>query len=393
MDTDRVSSYTDRMDEGIAEGKAEAQNMIVVRHYAAKRLNRLWELVENEVSEAEHDKPNQLSSHYPRIAAPTAKPSRLPVPSLGDNDNDAELASAMGRTPRDMVQLSERILNQLLFTMVLDEKEHLSSSDTGDSKARGAQKAYVSSDSDESIHSPDVDNGTHGYYLEGTTTDWRKPHSQEARQRAAQLRKTYAPYQAQVESDSEDSENMSPNTDDDALDFSDEEALKRRASQRPQDRRNVRFSTPPSMNRPHSFDGRQPSLRPPSYVQSPYPRPRGQQQQQAYQKQNLGIPHSTPVGIPVKHPPRGIPTQPDLHKQASSPRFSSPEIQHRHHSPARLYSSSNTNRSYQRLPSHRKPGGENSKDRHKLADGAAKGLLGVGAIAGFMDALEAFSAL
>lgn len=415
--TDDARSPKLGTDGEIAQEKAEVQNMIIVRHYAAKRLNRLWELVEQENFEAEHDQENQLiSSHYHSPSTST-KQTKLPIPSLGNSSSDQDLGSAMARTPKDMVQLSERILNQLLESMVRDSSTGDSSSSAGSPNTQRTRKVHFSSDSGSSDGSLDLDSDSHGirgYYLEGTTTDWRKPHSQEARHHAARLRKKYEAYQAHVESDSDESENEprspreSPNTDDDVLGFSDEEDLKRKTTAQsiPKGSAVMGCNTSSTRNSPQSFDGRQSSLYPPGYYNGPssYPHPQHQhqQQQQPYQpyqsyqlypQQGHGTSHSMPVGIPSRYPHRGIPSQLESQKQTSSPRFNNPELQPERFSPAPLYSS-NTNRSYKRSPSRQKSPRENTKTRNKsLADGAKKGLVGVGAIAGFMDALEAFSGL
>lgn len=384
--------------------------MIIVRHWAGKRLNRLWELVEQERLEAESDPTNQLiDSHYSSLnKAQTTRPTKLPVPSFGDSDR--ELGS-MERTPRDMVQFSDRVLDQLLSAWVHEAGQ--SNPSSPDSKTQH-RKVHFSSDSSESDNLDFESHAIHGHYLEGPTTDWRKPHSQAARYHAARQRAKYAGYQAHVESDSEGSEprsrRESPNTDDDIL-FSDEDPKRRSSRSKP----NPAMSTAhPTRNSPRSFDPNtsqalnQPNpqhLHPisrPQPIPSSHPRQQPyQQQQQQQQQQNHTLSHS----MPVKIPPRASPSsqhpshlQPPSHIEPyrhPSQRFSpqSPTRTQYQHSPARSYSS-DTNRSHQRLPSRQKPARDSAKDRHKsLTDGATKGLIGAGAIAGFMDALEAFSAL
>lgn len=376
-------------DDTIAQEKAEAQNMIIVRYWAAKRLTRLWDFVEQETLEAENDQTNQLiDSHYlsiTRMPVSWARSTKLPVPSFGDADAGL---SAMEQTPKDMVQLSDRILNQLLSTWVLDV-DHSSSS--ADSKVQPTRKVHFSSDSDGSDNVGFDGNEARGYYLEGPTTDWRQPHSQEARRHAARLRKKYSKYQPHVESDSEDTTESprprreSPITDNESLGLSDED-LQKRPYQRPQQDNIPSRNSPVS---PHSFDSRHPSFSPqtPSHQASHPPAARRHHLKppspHSWQQQGYGIARSLPVRIPSKIPPR-------VHPPAS-PRFSSPQPQHP--SPTQHHSS-DSSRSHHRPSTRQRPARDSTNHRHRsFTEGAAKGLIGAGAIAGFMDALEAFSVL
>lgn len=407
-----VTSLTDPRlsdDDAIAQEKAEAQNMIIVRYWAAKRLNRLWELVEQETQEAEDDPTDQLiNSHYlslTKTPVSWARSTKLPVPSFGDGDVGL---GPMEQTPKDMVQLSERVLNQLLSIWVLDLED---SSSSADSKAPHAPKVHFSSDSDTS---DDVGSDGHeirGYYLEGPTVNWRQPHSQEARNYAARLRKKYSKYQPHVESDSEDTESPkprreSPITGNEYLKPEDD-GVKKGSSQRSQPGA-ANMSNIPSLSSSHSFESRHPSFtqQSPTYPASyPYPSsyspsypPPGQQPpkhppprswpQQPSQPQEHNIPRSQPVKIPSTIPPRIYPpSQFKAHKKGS-PRFSTPP---QYLSPTQHYSS-DSSRSHNRSPPRQRRARENKNPRHRsFTESAAKGLIGAGAIAGFMDALEAFS--
>lgn len=389
--------------------------MVIVRYWAAKRLNRLWELVEQETLEAENDQTNQLiNSHYLSISQlpqSWTRPTRLHVPSFGDGDAGL---NAMERSPKDMVHLSERIVTQLLSIWVIDTDQPASSAQSNMQRSR---KVHFSSDSNDSDDSDFDGHDIHGYYLEGPTDDWRQPHSQEARQRAARLRKKYSNYQARVDSDSEDSASpknrRSPSTDDDsALGFSDEGNTKGQSSQRPQQPTTNVNNAPLPRSAPHSFDGRQPNFnhlhphphpyppsQPPPSNQRPYlkpPSPHPLQPPPQQQQQGYGIPRSTPMSIPSSAPPYIHPSaQFNSHRQ-NSPRLSTSQNQHlspaHPYSPTRSYSSaSDTSRSNhdRKRPSRE----DNSKKRHKssFTERATQGLISAGAIAGFMDALEAFS--
>ena len=383
--------------------------MIIVRYWSVKRLNRLWELVENEKLEAENDQTNQqINSHYlfTNGIAPTSatRLTKLPVPSLGDSD--AGLC-AMENTPKDMVQLSERVLTKLLANWVIDRGSS-NSSFSDDPRAPYIPQVHFSSDSDENASFDGHNNAIRGYYLEGTTDDWRKPHSQEARYHRARLREKYAGYQPHVDSDPEEDRvskprRESPRASGDVFDFADDLDTKWHSPQKshrngptmshiPSQRRNspgAYDSRPPTFNAPSSAHSTS-NLRPPGQYHHSSPRP--VQQQSFNQIQDHHMSRSMPEKFPSPGGPRSGPAGQSEPRKPNTVRFSSPQPQQRH-SPTPLYSS-DSNRSHQQLSYRQKSSRDDGKGRHKsFTQSASKGLIGAGAIAGFMDALEAFSAI
>ncbi|EED16698.1 hypothetical protein TSTA_017720 [Talaromyces stipitatus ATCC 10500] len=182
--------------ELIVQERAEAQNMLIVRYWSIKKLDRLWELARQEAKEDRRSTVHFDSDEKKTTSSTDSPPlTKLPIIALGVESS----LSSMEESPSDMLRLTQEVLDALLSRWIRVE--------AGQS-ARPPPQAYVYSGSDDELSDDDsIDRDSmHGYYLEGVTTDWRKPHSQEARVQAAQLRKMYSDKQAQVHSDSDGSE-------------------------------------------------------------------------------------------------------------------------------------------------------------------------------------------
>ncbi|OJJ47701.1 hypothetical protein ASPZODRAFT_15148 [Penicilliopsis zonata CBS 506.65] len=143
-----MSGGSELTDETIAQERAEAQNMVIVRYWSMKRLDRLWELVEQEAEETETDQISRLIHHNNPYAVPVL-PTRLPIALFAVSESTM---SKMEKSPRDMLQYSDQVVDQLL-----------------------------------------------AQYTD--PPDWRKPPPKQARQRTTRPR---SQYHAQVESDPED---------------------------------------------------------------------------------------------------------------------------------------------------------------------------------------------
>lgn len=450
-DTD---SLTSTADDVIAQEKAESQNMVIVRYWSVKRLDRLWDLVEQETSDAASDPTNKrITSNYSSNTASTSKPltrrsdpTRLPIITLGDSDVGL---SDMERSPKDMVQLSESTLNRLLslwVPLIEPSKLHHAGRGFNTSNKRVQPRVYVSSDTEED-DTEELDFDSHdirGYFLEGSTMDWREPHSQEARQHAAELRRKYSSYQAHVESEPEPDEHLNhrdkPCSDSRIIDSSDEgeqrsDTLRPSHSTNPMQGRRFHSNSlssryPPSHSNPDSRPPTYPSGSfpppnyalpcpppPPSYTQpSPPQRPYKYYPNQDYATaprsvpMNMNQPSNPAITNPNTNPsPRGsspnqVHFEPPRARNQAYNNIPNNKLQPRHHSSAYPLSSSSPVSSSrasppssgQRSPSSRprRSSREDAKDRHKaLTRNATRGLVGIGAIAGFMDALEAFSIL
>ncbi|KAE8550800.1 hypothetical protein EYB25_007030 [Talaromyces marneffei] len=184
-------------DELIVQERADTQNMLIVRYWSTKKLDRLYELARQEAKEAQRPAVH-FDSDEKKTTSPSNSPSltKLPIIALGVESS----LNSMEESPSDMLRLTQEVLDALLRRWIRVE--------AGQS-VKLMPRAYVSSGSDDGLSdddSLDRDSMPGGYYIEGVTTDWRKPHSQEARMQAAQLRKMYSDKQAHVHSDSDGSE-------------------------------------------------------------------------------------------------------------------------------------------------------------------------------------------
>ncbi|KAJ5444230.1 uncharacterized protein N7458_008102 [Penicillium daleae] len=438
----------------IAQEKAETQNMIIVRYWSLKRLDRLWDLVAQEAVDAANDPTNQkIISNHSSNTASAMRPlltaakgsdlSKLPLVTFGDSD--LGLAN-LERSPKDMVHLSEGAMNRLLLVWVPALDSSLLSTvrkPSPDTAKPSQPRAYVSSGSEDE-NSDDLDwdgHSSHGYYLEGTTDDWRKPHSQEARKHAAELRQRYSGYQAHLESDPEADESHQrrrARSKNPQITDSSDECEQRATSRQPPKKVTINDNRSSSSRYPPSpVSDRGPPTYPTGIFQPPPPPTQSIPRSQ-------GPPQSKPVPIHIPGPPqqpyryhpaqdftnsapRSIPnSQPNIPAGSMpipSPRATPPGqfdapwsrqqnynnsnlLQPRRHPSAYPLSSSSPEssfslrpsppRSAQRSPtrSHRRSSREEAKERHKaLTRSATRGLAGIGAIAGFMDALEAFTLL
>ncbi|KAJ5625853.1 hypothetical protein N7510_002162 [Penicillium lagena] len=421
-----ASSLT--VDDAIAQEKAETQNMIIVRYWSVKRLDRLWDMVEQEAMEAANDETNQMiSSNYsapntaaalkPLVAATKGSElTRLPAVTFGNSDVGL---SDIERSPKDMVHLSESAMNQLLSVWM----PSLDSSLVRDAgkpahgyENSGQPRIYISSDSENDSKDLDFDgHEVRGYYLEGNTVDWRKPQSQEARYHAAQMRRRYSSYQAQVESDSDDDNDRRRNN-----------HRNNKTTAGSSDENEQRAAEPhrPSLSVPVNSGGRVHS----SSMPSRYSPTSTTRQPAPYSSNSFSQPTTTPhqaaPSRPSSTPQDSLPsnhtdttrTKTTLAPHGEQPWGRQPVYnssnlhQPRHFASAYPLSTSSPEsgwagppRSLQQSPSHShrriarddaKESKERERERHKnLTRNATRGLAGVGAIAGFMDALEAFDIL
>ena len=218
-------------DDVISHERAEAQNIIIVRYWANTRLERLFQAAEQEDMEdrrIELEAKNEalLANSPPQLTidAPPYSPTtstaliKLPVVSLGELD---QALNQIKESPRDMIRVSDSVINPLLDRWTRWHEIRPSSannSSTGSTRFAPSVHDLYESDEDKprggfTYDEESAENGNghgHGFYLEGTTTDWRKPHSAEAKREAARLRKQYSGYQPSVDSETEDHYGVKP---------------------------------------------------------------------------------------------------------------------------------------------------------------------------------------
>ena len=188
------------------------------------RLDRLFNAAEQEDAE---DNPSrrgqetkQRNGEHRQLAIeappddyrPSTALIRLPIVSLGELD---QKLSQIKESPRDMLRVSAGVIDPLLdrwtrWQEIREEWADRSRSPYAASVQNFYEPGGISST--QPIDIEDRDGNPRGYYLEGTTTNWREPHSSAARQQAAQRRKQYAGFQPSVSdgSSSEEDERRQP---------------------------------------------------------------------------------------------------------------------------------------------------------------------------------------
>lgn len=397
--------------------------MLIVRYWSTKKLDRLWDLARQEAKEdrAPTVQFETSTSSTPDLPSPTSPTmSKLPIIPLGVESS----LNAVEESPKDMLRLTGIILDALLKRWIREEiGQQLVAYDAANAAAAASSSphAYVSSGSedgysDDGYDRPDMP----GYYLEGITTDWRKPHSQDARTQAAQLRKLYSTKQAHVHSDSEDSDSSTS-------------SLRRKTKRRPAGEGKYRepASRPYSYSVSNKVPGSdtesnwrhednvkpQPQTRP-----IPVPQPKAHTTTTTNGLHPARAPTSSPSN--ARHSihqhqhqpyysttPNGFLSTPPNGSQPYQPRYSSgPPAP----PPTRAFSRSMSDNIQQPQQQYLTPQPQPQPPRHRssrsrkghhsghhspqpygrhrdLKRTAMRGILGASAIGGFMDALEAFS--
>ncbi len=201
----------------IAQERAETQNLVIVRYWQISRLDRLYAAAEHEEAEdrkqqIEQKNNNDTDNSQLVIEAPPEYNTstaliKLPIVSLGELD--ASL-NKIRESPRDMLKVSESVIDPLLerwtrWQEIRDRQEVR----PGSRYTPSVHNVYEPDEEKPKQYSDfyDREDSPGGYYLEGTTTDWRKPHSVAAKQEAARLKKKYARLQPSISVESSDSEN------------------------------------------------------------------------------------------------------------------------------------------------------------------------------------------
>ncbi|ETN37524.1 uncharacterized protein HMPREF1541_07146 [Cyphellophora europaea CBS 101466] len=219
--------------ELIRQERAETQNVLIVRYWQMSKMDRLWEAsrVEDEdhkiaaIEQDDQDLALVSSNGGPAggqlaIEAPPPEYSsslalvKLPSYSLGELD---QTLHQIKRSPKDMVQVSTDAIEPLLDRWTrwyeVREKRHSREAknryvptvdNPQDDESDDGMKPYHRRYDDSRDNSPQA--GSRGYYLEGSTTDWRQPHSAEARAAARRRRQQYRGFQPSVSADNSDGE-------------------------------------------------------------------------------------------------------------------------------------------------------------------------------------------
>lgn len=132
---------------------------------------------------------------------------RLPIPSLGELDSTL---SQIRDSPRDMLRVSESVIDPLLDRWTrLSELREQDGGRPGGRYTPSVHDLQESDDENLQRYGDfhEREESPRGHLIEGITTDWRKPQSSGAKQEAAQLRKKYAAFQPSINAESSDEGN------------------------------------------------------------------------------------------------------------------------------------------------------------------------------------------
>ncbi|KAL2391723.1 hypothetical protein ABEF93_000153 [Exophiala dermatitidis] len=216
--------------EAIRQERAEAQNAVIVRYWQMSKMDRLFEASQKEeeddrkahtgadtpedddLSLAETNSPQQTTDVPPPEYAPSSALVKLPVYSLGELD---QTLHQIKDSPRDMIQVSDRAIDPLLerWTIWRQVRERRHERGSGGRFVPTVQQ-LDEDDDDRPLYERfgDQEDSPRGYYLEGSTTDWRRPNSAAARQEASRRRREYSNYQPSVTTATSDVDEETPGT-------------------------------------------------------------------------------------------------------------------------------------------------------------------------------------
>lgn len=367
------------------------------------------ELEENPPDMVQFETGNQalLTNGVPQLAieAPPEEEKslvQLPVNLLGELEHNLE---PIRSSPKDMLRTSDAVIDPLLESWTIwhemREKRHARNSSNSSRYAPSVQDLPEDGERDDDYHDQD---SPRGHFLEGSTTNWRQPHSAKARSEAVQQRKRWSALQASVSAESSDADE-SPGSktsrrkaptrhilDSGSSDSSEDElpARPRRSSggQIPAERRST-GDMPPTA---HSYTAGQ-TRNPVSGGGFPSPRPPMPPSPQVHRP---GMHHATTSPLPpinTNNPPNPyVPGYPTYQTARYAPRMAIPvprpvSRDGKPRSPSRLGPSAPLHR----RNSHEERKGSKKTTGKNLREGATKGILGAGAIGAFLEALEGLS--
>ena len=454
--------------ELIQQERLETQNALIVRYWQLSKLDRLFESSRREDEDARiatlenNDDDLTLvssagSSQLTIEAAPAEYTTsmalvKIQTYSLGELD---QTLHKIKQSPKDMVQVSNDAIDPLLerWTRWYEVRERKHTRDSG-SRYGPSVDTYYEDEEERPYHQRyrgERSDSPQGYYLEGTTTDWRKPHSVEARSEAKKRRQQYSRYQPSVSAASSDLDDSPGSTHskkrsprhhviDSASESSDSEhdqprVRLRRGSASPTTERKATYSEGPPIAHSYSAGQAVPRKPPTPGHQvnigsrlAPSPqihRPQATPDQNAAAHHSLSLPvppiHTAnapnpyaPTNAPYPsygpyYPPgpqqpmssahaRYLPQRPPLGPLGNNARPISRDGTTGNRSPSRGSWANQSHpgqapasRSTYPKPTLEEEKEKRAKTRKNLREGATKGLLGAGAIAGFLEALEGLS--
>jgi len=358
---------------------------------------------------------------------------RLPGQSLGELGGLDQILHRFRQSPREMKQVSNEAIDPLLerWTNWHEVRERRHARNSGGS----TRFTPLNEDEEMPMHQMfrEREESPRGLYLECNTTDWRKPHSATARSEAAKMRKRYSGYQATVSADSSDVD-VSPGSRgskkktaqnhviSDSSGSSDDERReamtknRRKSSGSPTTERRPHFDGPPLA---HSYTAGQSMANrrspgtttytsPRSSVSQPHPstvhRPGPTPNQNPFHSISAPVPPINTSNTPNPYAPGG-PYSPNqqmppygnpgvqAHPRYMPPSGRTPMLPRpgsqdgKPRSPSRLsQQGSYSGRSQAKTEDERKA--SRAQAKKNMREGATKGILGAGALAGFLEVLE-----
>lgn len=351
----------------IQQERVDAQNMVVIWHWSVNRLNRLYSLSKHEIYLSSSDE-NATASRRPENPTP---PYQLPVIPLEESRNHP---SSMNGSPRDMVRESANVVNRLTFVWVRqDVNRGKTSEEQAASEVRGTDNRNLNGATKPNLQ---------GCYVEGTASGWKTPHSPPPRKSASHTPDRYSKYQPRVDSDSDSSDDRSRQKSrrsekDPFSTTNDSSGLAGCPGHRhgkPDAQKKTGFEEPVTHVQPYppgtkdsqgDREVKSPTIPQFQANYSRRPTPTFQQQQNG-----TGAYHPAPFPAQYQHQHQH---SPPLHYERSEKRTPSPS-RYRHHDDRSRYDTLY----------------RDERHRRRKRD-ATKGILGIGALAGFLTALEGLS--
>lgn len=218
--SDKPEVVAEKMTE-IQRERLETQNVVIVRYRQLSLLDELYRAAGKEAQEAKEEgtkllvdgnadaSPVTMTNGNPQLALEVAPESpttliKLPVYTLGELDQSLQ---EIQESPREMLQASNNVIDPLLEHWTnwheIRERRH-----RRNHRFTPSVSTQAEDDEDRPLHRKfgDREESPRHKLLEGPTTDWRQPHSAEARREKARLQRHYSKYQPSVSADSSDVE-------------------------------------------------------------------------------------------------------------------------------------------------------------------------------------------
>lgn len=206
------------MSDKIRRERVEAQNVVVLYLFETQHLDRLYHVAKEEESATqsplesrptETDALTQVSTNDSQLS----KVEEVVINSICDMtvqqpkkmllDFD-ETWSRMADSKEDMVRVSEQAIDKLLEQWTRWRERRDQAPRNARSRKNGRHNPVVDDVYDDDENSPffdrfqDREGSPNARLLEGPTTNWRQPHSSQARLEKRRRQRTYAGYQASV---------------------------------------------------------------------------------------------------------------------------------------------------------------------------------------------------